>query len=98
MVGNGRVIRTIRYEQNRTHCKSLFSANTCLASTKIYTVLNIYQINENEHEAVLRMGPAEGTCNGPTGLELRYPLGNESATELCIAQFKGYHQSIHSLL
>ena len=47
---------------------------------------------------MLRIGSVEGTVSGKEGCELIYPLGNAAATELYIAQFKGFYSQSNTMV
>jgi hypothetical protein len=84
-------VRTLKFEQEILNSKLNY-----LIKEKKYTILNIYEIFQNEFEAILRWGSIEGTSvNGST---LRYPLGNKVAVEYYIGHFKGFYGITHRLV
>ncbi|KAJ3093059.1 hypothetical protein HK102_010964 [Quaeritorhiza haematococci] len=64
---------------------------------KMHTILNVYETEPDEFEAVLRWGNVEGTSTG-NGNTLRYPLGNAVAAEHYIAHFRNFYGLTNNLL
>lgn len=63
---------------------------------RIYSILNVYELDGGQYEGVLRWGTQEGTAiDGDT---IRFPLGNKPAVDYYIAHFKGFYGIIHKLI
>jgi hypothetical protein len=64
---------------------------------KFYHILNIYECNSKDFEAILRWGDVEGTSNN--GGTLHFPIGSgKSAVDLFLAHFKSLYALDHNFI
>ncbi|KAJ3352816.1 Vacuolar protein sorting-associated protein 41 [Entophlyctis luteolus] len=80
LILNGmKVIRTARFEQ-------------VVQGETIHSIINVVESNaSDEYHAVLRIGSAPGTADGPYGTTLRYPVGNFAAVDSYLGNFKTFY-------
>jgi hypothetical protein len=87
---NRRIVRTIRYEQT-------LNSSTLTNTEKFFHILNVYQVGNNDYDAVLRWGDIDGTANN--GNTIYYPIGSgKLALEYYIAHFKALYAIDHTFL